>query len=170
MDELFARNWWVLALRGAAAILFAAICFLVPQTVLVALILLFAAYLACDGILAILAGLRQPGGGGLILEGALGLAAAAVLVLWPELPLYIFVYAAAAWAALSGLALLAAGRRHRQPPLLLAGGLSVLWGLAVAAWPMAGLVAWAWWIGLYALFFGVAMLSLASRRRRRWAA
>jgi uncharacterized membrane protein HdeD (DUF308 family) len=65
--------------------------------------------------------------------------------------------------------LVAAFRLHRQHGewmLLLAGLLSIAWGVVVALFPIAGLVVWAWWIGAYALIFGIVMLVLAFRLRR----
>jgi uncharacterized membrane protein HdeD (DUF308 family) len=47
-----------------------------------------------------------------------------------------------------------------------AGALSLAWGMLVLFWPVAGVVAWSWWIGAYALPFGTAMLTLGLRLRR----
>jgi uncharacterized membrane protein HdeD (DUF308 family) len=157
MIERGGRSRWVLALRGGAAILFGLAAFLVPESALVALVLLFAAYLVIDGIFAVLAGL--------VIEGGLGLAAGIVMALWPALSLLFFIKIAALWAILSGVALLWAARRRG---LMLVGGvLSLLWGLLVLFEPMAGVVVWAWWIGAYALAFGVVMLAAAYRLGRR---
>jgi uncharacterized membrane protein HdeD (DUF308 family) len=150
------RGRWVLALRGVAAILFGLAAFLVPESALVGLVLLFAAYLVIDGIFAVLAGL--------VIEGVLGLAAGIVIALWPALSLLFFIKIAALWAILSGVALLWAARGRG---LMLVGGvLSLLWGLLVLFEPMAGVVVWAWWIGAYALAFGVVMLAAAYRLGR----
>jgi uncharacterized membrane protein HdeD (DUF308 family) len=150
------RSRWVLALRGAAAILFGLAAFLVPESALVGLVLLFAAYLVIDGIFAVLAGF--------VIEGVLGLAAGIVIALWPALSLLFFIKIAALWAILSGAALLWAARGRG---LMLVGGvLSLLWGLLVLFEPMAGVVVWAWWIGVYALAFGVVMLAAAYRLGR----
>jgi uncharacterized membrane protein HdeD (DUF308 family) len=173
MVELLARNWWALALRGAVTIALGVVAFLMPETALVGLILLFAAFLLIDGVFAIVAGLRRAERGqrwgGLVVEGATGIAAGLVIALYPGLSLLAFVYIAAAWAIVSGAALLVAARRlhrdHGEWLMLAAGALSVLWGVLVLMWPMAGVVVWAWWIGAYALIFGAMMLGLAFRLR-----
>ena len=174
MIELLARNWWVLALRGVAAIVIGVIAFLMPETALVGLILLFAAYLLVDGVFAIVAGVRAAERHerwlALLAEGVLGIAAAVVIAAYPALSLIAFIYVGAGWAILSGAALLVAARRvyrHDGEWLMLAAGaLSVLWGVLVLIWPAAGVVVWAWWIGIYALMFGATMLTLAVRLRR----
>jgi len=172
--ELLARNWWALALRGVLAILFGLGCFLVPETALVALMLLFAAYLMVDGGFAVVAGIRAAGRhqrwGMLAAEGVLGLCAGAMIASFPGITLIYLIYVAGFWAILSGAALLAAAirlyRLEGEWLMLAAGLLSLLWGMAVLVWPAAGVVVWAWWIGFYALLFGIVMLALGLRLRR----
>lgn len=174
MINILARNWWALALRGVAAVLFGIIAFAMPWLTLTILVYFFAAYLLIDGVFALIAGLRaaerHERWGALALEGILDLIAGAVIVAWPALSLLAFIYLAAFWAIVSGIALLAAAfrlhRQHGEWLMLLAGLLSVLWGVLVVLFPVAGILVWAWWIGTYALIFGIAMLVLAFRLRR----
>ena len=175
MIENLLRNWWALALRGVAALLFGILAFGWPGITLTVLVWIFAAYMLADGVFAILAGLRAAQRHGrwwpLALEGVLDLLAGAVAFLWPGIALLTFIYIAAIWAILSGIALLAAAvrlRAHGEGMLLFAGLLSLAWGVVVIFWPIAGELALAWWIGAYALLFGALMLVLALRLRRRW--
>jgi uncharacterized membrane protein HdeD (DUF308 family) len=174
MNNILVRNWWALALRGLAAVIFGLIAFALPGVTLAVLVLFFAAYLLVDGVFALIAGLRaaehHERWGALALEGVLDLVAGAFIVMWPGLTLVVFVYVAAFWALLSGIALLAAAfrlhRQHGEWMMMLAGLLSIAWGILVALFPIAGILVWAWWIGAYALIFGIAMLVLAFRLRR----
>jgi uncharacterized membrane protein HdeD (DUF308 family) len=128
-----------------------------------------------DGVLALVAGLkaaeRHQRWGALALEGILDLIAGAAVVMWPGLTLILFIYMAAFWALVTGIALLVAAfrlrRQHGEATMILAGILSIAWGIMVALFPIAGILVWAWWIGAYALVFGIAMLVLAFRLRRR---
>lgn len=52
---VLSRNWWVLALRGLAAIVFGVLAFALPGITLTALVLLFGAYMLVDGVFAIVA-------------------------------------------------------------------------------------------------------------------
>ena len=175
MVGILAHNWWALLLRGIAAILLGIIFFVTPGLALEVLILFFAAYLLVDGIFAIVAGMRAPERherrGVIVLEGILDIAAGIVIVLWPALSLLAFIYLAAFWAIVSGGAMLAAAFRLRREDgewlLLLGGALSILWGVLVALFPIAGVLVWAWWIGAYALLFGVVMVVLAFRLKQR---
>src|SRR5690348_1546568 len=82
MAEALARNWWAVALRGAAAILFGLVALLMPGVTIAALVLLFGVYMAVDGVFAIVAGVRAAAHherwGALILEGVADLIAAAI--------------------------------------------------------------------------------------------
>ena len=53
MAVILTRNWWALALRGLAGIIFGIITFAWPGISLAALVLLFGAYALTDGIFAI---------------------------------------------------------------------------------------------------------------------
>ncbi|MBV9862372.1 MAG: HdeD family acid-resistance protein [Alphaproteobacteria bacterium] len=174
MATILIGNWWALALRGAAAILFAFIAFLSPGLTSWALILLFAAYAFVDGIFAIVAGVRAATHHGrswpLLLEGVIDIAAAIAAVLWPGLTLLVLIYMIAIWAVVSGAALVMAGfalrRLHGEWLLVLSGIVSVLFGVMLFLQPVAGVVVLAWWIGIYALLFGVTLLAAAFRLRR----
>ena len=59
MLNVLARNWWVLALRGALAILFGIIVILSPGIALLSLITVFGAYAVVDGIFSVISGIRD---------------------------------------------------------------------------------------------------------------
>ncbi len=58
MLDTLARNWWALALRGVAAVLFGLLTFFLPGITLVTLVLLFGAYALVDGLFNLLPSLR----------------------------------------------------------------------------------------------------------------
>src|ERR1700742_2281978 len=99
MNNLLVQNWWALAVRGAAAVLFGIVAFALPGVALAVLVLFFAAYLLVDGVFALIAGLKAAGHHqrwvALALEGILDLAAGAIVVVWPGLTLVVFIYMAA---------------------------------------------------------------------------
>lgn len=176
MFEILLRNWWALALRGAAALIFGILAFLWPSITLTALIWIFAAYMLVDGVFSVVAGLRaaqrQERWWPFAVEGIVDLLAGAIAFLWPGIALLTFIYIIGFWAILSGVALLAAAvrlrRAHGEGLLIVGGLLSLAWGIVFLFWPMAGVLAIAWWIGAYAILFGAVMVTFALRLRRRW--
>lgn len=175
MSGLLARNWWAVSLRGAAAILFGLIALFLPIATLGALVLLFAAYLLVDGVLAIVSAVkaarRQERWGLFVLEGVVDFVACAVALFMPGAALFAFVVVAAVWAVISGvLMLMAAFRLHRthgRTWLAVGGVASMIWGVLLALFPVTGLVVLTWWLGAYAFIFGLALLVLGFTLRSR---
>src|SRR5262245_3782465 len=60
--DVLARHWWAIALRGAAAIIFGILAFVMPGVTLAVLVLLFGAYALVDGIFNIVAALSGRSG------------------------------------------------------------------------------------------------------------
>lgn len=174
MSALLAQNWWAIALRGLVGIAFGIIALVMPGVTIAALILWFAAYMLVDGIFATVAAVRaakrRERWGALILEGIVDLAAAAIAFFAPIATLLAFVYLSAAWAIISGVLMLAAAfrlqRTHGKWLLALAGVISVVWGILLSIAPIAGAVVMTWWLGAYAIVFGVTLLVLAFRLKR----
>jgi uncharacterized membrane protein HdeD (DUF308 family) len=173
MAAILIGNWWALALRGVVAILFAIIAFFWPGITAAALVLLFGVYALVDGILALVAALlaarRHGRSGALLLEGILNIIIAVVVFAWPGPVLVALIYLIALWAVITGVALMAAGialiRISGEWLLVVSGLVSILLGIVLFVQPATGVVALSWWLGAYALLFGIALLSAAFRIR-----
>lgn len=176
MISVLARNWWAFVARGVLAILFGLIAFLIPGVTMLSLVFVFAAYAVLDGVFAITAAVRAAGRherwGLLTLEGVVDLLAAIAAVTMPGLTVVVFVILVAAWALITGGLMLAASFKvdadHGRWWLALGGLASLLYGAALVLAPMLGALVLTWWIGAYALFFGVMMLVFAFRLRARF--
>lgn len=170
-------RWVALMIRGVLAILFGIAALLVPGATLLTLVLLFAAYAAIDGVMAIVMAFRAAEGHGrvwpFVIEGVLNLAAAAIAVLWPGVTVIVFTAIVAAWAILSGIAMLVGAFRlrveHGDWLLILSGILSILLGVTFIVFPVAAALTLAWMIGAFAFAFGVTLVMVALRLRGRGA-
>jgi uncharacterized membrane protein HdeD (DUF308 family) len=173
MAAIMVGNWWALALRGVVAILFALVAFFLPGVTVTALILLFGAYAFVDGVFALIAGLRLARQHGrsapLLLEGALNILIGLIIFIWPQEALVALVYLIAIWAVITGVALIAAGialiRHSGEWLLVLCGIISILLGIILFVLPTAGVIALSWWLGFYALLFGIILVAAAFRIR-----
>ena len=171
VDDL-ARHWWVIALRGLAAVLFGVLAFVWPGMTLAVLVLLFGAYALVDGILAIMVAVRGGTDHRLImgLEGVVGVLAGLATFVFPGLTALVLLYIIAFWAVLTGVLEVVAAVRLRRAitnewGLIVGGVLSVLFGIVLIVAPGAGALAVVFVIGAYAVLFGITLLMLSWRLR-----
>ena len=171
---VLSRNWWALALRGLAAIVFGLLAFILPGITLTALILLFSAYMLVDGVFAIVAAVRAEERDTrwwlLLAEGVLGVLAGIVAFAWPGLTALALLYLVAAWSIITGILQIVGAIRLRREiegewALILGGVLSVVFGVLLAVLPGPGILALLWLIGAYAVVSGVLLIILAFRVR-----
>jgi uncharacterized membrane protein HdeD (DUF308 family) len=173
LNAMLAGNWWAVALRGLAAIIFGVLALLATGVTIFSLVLVFAATMLVDGVLSLIIGLRsirrRERWGVFVLQGVASLVVAAIALLAPGVTVLAFVYLMAGWALASGvLALIAATRLrgdHGRWWLGLSGVLSILASLALAIAPLLGAIVLTWWLGAYAVVFGATLLVLAFRLR-----
>ena len=175
MCALLAQNWWAVALRAMFAILFGLIALFVPGATILSLVLFFSAYMLVDGVFGIVAAVRAARKGErwalLVLEGLLNIAVGVIALLWPGLTVLAFVLMLAAWAIVSGGLMVGAAfhlsRDHDRWWLVLGGAVSIVFGVLLVMAPLVGAVVLTWWLGAYALVFGIALLALAFKLRGR---
>lgn len=172
--DLFASHWWVLALRGLAAVIFGVLAFIWPGITLFALVVLFGAYALVNGVLSLYLAAKAPKGyprfGSLIFGGLLSIAAAVITFFWPGLTALGLLIVIAAWAIANGVLEIYAAIKLRKVItgewlLVLAGILSIIFGVLLLLNPIAGAVAVVWLIGAFALAFGILLIVLAFRMR-----
>jgi uncharacterized membrane protein HdeD (DUF308 family) len=175
MSAALARNWWAVAVRGVAAVLFGILALLAPGAVLISLALLFAAYLLVDGVFGVVSAVRAARGrqrwGLLLAEGVLNVLVGLAAFLFPVGAVLAFVLVMGAWALATGVLVIAAAFKlnaeHGRGWMILSGAVSVLFGLALLISPVIGAVVLTWWFAGYAIAFGAFLLVLAFRLRGR---
>jgi uncharacterized membrane protein HdeD (DUF308 family) len=171
MNALLVEHWWTIMLRGAIAVLFGVIALAAPGAALWSLAFLFGIYLLADGVIGLIGTVRavQAHGrwGGLLAEAGLNIVMGLIALLMPAAAVLAFVLLVAAWALISGCLMLSAALRlhtsHGRWWLALGGIASLVWGVMLVAAPLVGAVVLAWWIGIYAIIFGAALLACGWR-------
>jgi len=150
------RDWWLLLVRGIAAIL-------------------FGAYALVDGVFGVVGGVRYrdriANWGLWLLEGVLGIVVGALTLLMPGISAFVLLMFIAGWAIAGGiLRIMAAIQLNKRIEgewlLALSGALLVLFGLLLALAPGAVLLSLAWLVGAWAIVFGIVLAVLAFRLRR----
>jgi uncharacterized membrane protein HdeD (DUF308 family) len=171
--ETLTSHWWVFLARGLLAIAFGVLALVQPAAALVALVLLFGAWAFVDGIMALsvaIAGRRRSWQ--LVLSGLVGIGVGLLTLFRPGITALGLFLTVAAWAIARGvLEIVTAVELRKQIQgefwFILGGIASILFGVLLVVLPMAGLLALAWLIGVYAIAFGVLMLGLSFRLRQR---
>ena len=174
MVHALAKNWWMLLLRGIAAIIFGVLALTWPGMTLVTLILFYGAFVLVDGVLAIVAAIT---GGALMprwwlaIGGLLGIAAGVLTFLMPGLTAIVLLYFIAGWAIATGVLQIIGAIKLRKEIdnewlLILGGILSVLFGVAMIAAPGAGALALITVIGIYAMIVGALLVALSFRLKK----
>jgi len=165
--EAFARNWWLLLIRGIIAVLFGLMAFIWPGLTLVTLILLYAAYALVDGLMAIWVSVTSRTWG-LLLFGILGVLVGSYALFFPGITAMALLYLIAAWAFIRGLFEIATAIQMRKQisnewAMILSGSIAILFSIVLVANPGAGALAVVFVIGAFAIAFGAAMIWLAFR-------
>jgi len=172
LGAALARNWWLIALRGGLGVIFGLIALFMPIATILALVLLFSAYMIVDGAFAIYAAIRaarqRESWGFLAFQGIASVAAGVIAFVWPGITVLAFVLLIAAWSIVSGCLMLAAASQTENGRwwLALAGAAALLYGILMIVAPLAGAVVLTWWLGAFALVFGIALIVLAFRLDR----
>lgn len=174
LASILNRSWWMLLLRGLAAIAFGVLAWLQPGLSLASLVLLFGAYSIVDGVLgswtAIVGRHDHENWWVLLLDGLLGIGIGILTFLAPGITALALLYYIAVWAVATGVLEIVAGVRLRKEIqgelwLVLAGLASVVFGVLLMAQPGVGALSVLWLIASYALVFGVLLVILAFKVR-----
>lgn len=168
MGTIAAKYWWVLLVRGIILILLGIAMFAWPKATLWVFVVLFAAYLLVDGVMALFQGFseRKAGrpSGWQFTSGALSIAFAIALLAWPDTIGKILMFIVGIWAILAGIGGIAAGFRMKQVPgsgwgwFLAWGILAAVFGIALLFNPAAGILSVLWLVAIWAIMAGIVFI------------
>ncbi len=177
------ENWWIIALRGVLALIFAALAFWMPQSALLAMTLVFGAFSLVNGAFNLVAAVRhiqkKEHWGWLLFSGIVGILTGVVVLVAPwvaTIVLASFLWASVGfWAIFTGVLEISAAVRLRQEIkgeiwLAFSGLLSIFLG-AIVLWiffsrPVESFLAAGWLLSFYAAVYGVTLLFLSWRLRK----
>jgi uncharacterized membrane protein HdeD (DUF308 family) len=176
MLTFLSKNWWILVLRGVAAIVFGVLTFIAPVATISVLVLLWGAYALVDGVFSVIAAFRGPHADGfpwwMLAMGIVGIAAGVYTFMAPVLTALVLLYLIAIVAIVRGVMQISAAIRLRKETdnewwLILAGAISLLFGIFLFLSPGAGALAVVLYIGVMAIVVGVFEVMLGLKLRKR---
>ena len=174
LHEHLQRTWWALILRGLAAIVFGVVTIAVPGITFASLVFLFGAFALIEGVIHVASAIWARKGPerwwALVLQGAVSIGAGLLTFVWPGLTALALVYVIAAWALITGALEISTAIRLRkqirhEALLGLSGIVSIALGVFLFLYPGAVALAMVFWIGAYAVVFGLLLVALAVRLR-----
>jgi len=174
MLHALARNWWLILLRGIAAIVFGVLTFIWPGVTLLTLIAFYAAFAFVDGVFALWAAVvgGQPAPRWwLAIVGLLGIAVALLTLFMPGVTALVLLLFIAAWAIVIGIMQIIGAIQLRKEIdnewwLVASGVLSVLFGVVLVVFPGPGALGLLFVIGTYAVIYGAMLVGLAFRLKK----
>jgi uncharacterized membrane protein HdeD (DUF308 family) len=171
-----AENWWLLLLRGIAAIAFGVLAFMWPDLTLLTLTYMWGFYAIADGVLALWAAIAGKGGEKaprwwLAVVGIAGILAGLLAFVWPGMTALVLLMFIASWAVVIGVLQMWGAIRLRKEIegewlLGLSGLLSLAFGVIMIAQPGTGALAVVWLIGWFAILVGCVYIALAFQLKK----
>ena len=160
-------------LLGVLAIIAGIVALAWPGVTVLALVIIFAVYAFSDAVLQGARAFSSDGAGpviGHLLLGLIDVAAGVAAIAWPRPTALVLVLVVGVWAVVGGIAefafAFAAGETAGTRALfLLAGLVSIAFGVVLFARPNIGAVTLALLFGLFALFYGISQIAAGVQLR-----
>jgi|SRR5262245_12629440 len=174
MFNLMTQNWWAIALRGFAAVLFGIAAFMWPHITLWVLAPLFGVYAMINGIFAVIEAsgrdVSRERWWALLFEGVVSIVVGAMILIWPGLTAMGALLLIAFWAIMTGVFEFITAVRLRDEIrgewlLALIAVLSMAFGLLLLAFPATGAFSAILMIRAFVFAIGALMIALAFKLR-----
>ncbi len=176
LRDALAQSWWLLLLRGIAAILFGILAFIWPGLTLLTLTFLWGAFALADGALSLWAGISGKGGAiaprwWLAVVGIAGIIAGLLAFFWPGTTALVLLMFIAIWSIVIGVLEIWGAIQLRKEIegewwLILGGLVSIAFGVLLLVRPGAGALALVWTIAWFSMFMGVIFIGLSFRLKK----
>ena len=169
------RTWWLVLLRGIAAIVFGILAWTWPIATVITLVLFWGAYALIDGVAALVGGWQAKDSGKpmwpIVLIGVVGIAAGIFTFVQPGVTAIALLLLIAIWAIAHGVFEITAAIRLRKEIenewlLILSGVLSVAFGALMILNPGAGALAVLWILGAFSVAYGALLVVLAFKLKK----
>jgi uncharacterized membrane protein HdeD (DUF308 family) len=170
MFQIMKQYWWLVLLRGLAALAFGVLTLFNPGVTAVALVLYFGIYAIINGGinlgLALFGGSQEHHRFMLGVQGVLGVVLGVVVITWPGISMLSLLAVIIAYAFITGILEVVAAFQVRDVWLGLSGLISILFGLYALRFPGDGALAVVLVIGVYAILAGVALIITSFQVRK----
>lgn len=173
--DLLSKNWWMILIRGGAALIFGLLTWFYPFISILIMVMFFGVYALIDGVLGVVIAINgrrtHQDWWLMLIWGMVSILAGIMTFFVPGITWLVLITFIAIWLLVSGILQIIVAIRLRKSIsgegwMIVAGMLSVLVGIILLVNPVQGGIALTWVIGVYAALFGVMNIALAFRLRR----
>lgn len=173
--DLLSKNWWMILIRGGAALIFGLLTWFYPFISILIIVMFFGVYALIDGVLGVVIAINgrrtHQDWWLMLIWGMVSILAGIMTFFVPGITWLVLITFIAIWLLVSGILQIIVAIRLRKSIsgegwMIVAGMLSVLVGIILLVNPVQGGIALTWVIGVYAALFGVMNIALAFRLRR----
>lgn len=174
MVEFLEKTWWIAVLRGLIAILFGIFALVNPEGAGSLMVLIFGIFLLVDGLLNLIGSIlyyrTAVDWWVYLVIGMLEIGVAIITFVRPEITGTVLAILIGLWALFKGLIELMAGIALRDEVrgewiLILAGILTIVFGVFALMLPFTESVAAIWMLGLYAMLNGTLWVVIGFEAR-----
>ncbi|MFC5051713.1 HdeD family acid-resistance protein [Rubritalea spongiae] len=168
--DLISKAWWLLFLRGLAAVIFALLAFTLPGMTIAVLIIYWAVYILLDGIFSLIASFK--GGASaprwwLILSGVISIIAGAVCISAPSFVAQFFIILLGWLCIFKGVVEVVGGLSAKSVLFLIGGILSTLFGIWCLKDPASVAKIIIQLVAAFSLIAGIVFILLSLKLRSR---
>lgn len=168
LAEVLEKRWWLIALRGLLGIAFGIICIASPAIAAFSLLILFGAWSLVDGVFGLFASIGQARRGErwvwLAVEAVASIVIGILVLTMPAISFVALLLVIGIKALVTGFLLLFASVKldgaHGQGFLVVAGLVNLAFAALIFLAPVLGVKIIVWWIGIWSILFGVALIAL----------
>jgi uncharacterized membrane protein HdeD (DUF308 family) len=173
--DLLSENWWMVLIRGGAALIFGLLTWFYPFISILIMVMFFGVYALIDGVLGVVIAIKgrrtHQDWWLMLIWGMVSILAGIMTFFVPSITWLVLIIFIAIWSLVSGILQIIAAIRlrksiHGEAWMIVAGVLSVLVGIILFVNPVQGGIALTWVMGVYAALFGVMNIALAFRLHR----
>lgn len=163
-------HWWIFLITGVLAIIFGIFLVSMPAISLTYLLVFFTFYIFLDGVLSFLNMYKASQSGGswlwFLIKGIFQVVIAFWILSWPGISALILLYVIAFWIIAKGFINIVIAIDFKEVIsdswlLTLSGVVAIIFGLFMVARPGWGVLAFAIYLGIYAIFYGIMQIILS---------
>lgn len=176
MNRFFSEYWWIFLLRGIFGVLIGLLALFLPGITFTTFVIFLGAFLFVSGVFDVITAVNSrktmDSWSWYLVSGILGIAIGLLTLYNAFATALAFLYLVSFWLIVAGVFEIVIAIRMRREIkgegwYIVGGLLTVLFGIMIMVNPVAGAITLTIILGVYAIIFGILLIYLSVRLRKR---